>query len=78
MSGRFLSPKDMSAAKHEQEVYNNHLKRGLVRSHDKIVKEMHVVCGCGAEGCIFIHPVRNETDEERDKSIAEHNKKMGW
>jgi hypothetical protein len=76
--GRRLSPKDISAAKYEQEVYNSRLKRGVVRAPDKIVQEMHVVCGCGVEGCIFIHPVRNETDEERNASIKEYNKRMGY
>jgi hypothetical protein len=76
--GRRLSPKDISAAKYEQEVYNSRLKRGVVRAPDKIVREMHVVCGCGVEGCVFMHPVRNETDEERSKSIEEYNRKMGY
>lgn len=78
MMGRFLSPKDISAAKYDREVYNSRLKRGQVRSPEKIVQEYHVVCGCGAEGCIFIHPVRNETEQEREASIKEFNKKMGY
>lgn len=76
--GRFLSPKDMSAAKHEMEVYNSLHKRGMIRSPDKIVREMHVVCGCGVEGCLFISAQRDESDEERERSIAEHNKRMGY
>lgn len=53
MSGRFMSPKDISAAKHVAEVYNSRVKRGEIDA-DKISRTHHVVCGCGVEGCIFI------------------------
>jgi hypothetical protein len=53
--GRYLSPKDISAAKYEEEVMNSLLKRGEIKDSDKIVRFRHIVCGCGAEGCIFIH-----------------------
>jgi|LakMenEpi03Aug12_release.lakeMendotaPanAssembly.Ray.scaffolds.fasta_scaffold69121_7 hypothetical protein len=76
--GRRLSPKDISAARHEQEVWNSILKREDVYSPEKIVREMHVVCGCGVEGCIFIRAERNETDEERSAAIKEFNRKKGW
>jgi len=72
--GRFLSNKDMIAAKRKHEIFNSMLKRGEVRAADKIVREHHVVCGCGAEGCMFIHATRDETEEERDQSITEYNK----
>ena len=53
MSGKFLSPKDLSAAKYEQEIWNSMLKRGLI-DPTKFVRTGYVVCGCGAEGCGFI------------------------
>lgn len=54
MSGRKLTQKDISAARYEQEVFNSMLKRGEVKSPEQIKRSAHVVCGCGAEGCIFI------------------------
>lgn len=51
--GRFLSQKDISAAKYETEVYNARVKRGEINA-DEISRTQHVVCGCGAEGCIFM------------------------
>lgn len=53
MSGRFMTAKDVSAAKYETEVYNSKVKRGEIKP-EKYVRDQHVVCGCGAEGCIFI------------------------
>lgn len=53
MSGKFLSPTDLSAAKFEQEIWNSMLKRGLI-DPSKFVRTQYVVCGCGAEGCGFI------------------------
>lgn len=76
--GRRLSQKDMSAARHAQETFNSMLKRGEIRDPEKIAKEHIVVCGCGAEGCLFHYSQRNETEEERSKSIAEYNRKMGY
>lgn len=70
MSGRFLSPKDLSAARHEMEIFNSMLNRGEIKSPDKIVKVDHIVCGCGVEGCIFIHAKRDETDEQRKERLG--------
>lgn len=53
MSGKFLNPKEVSAARHEQEVWNSQLKRGLI-DPSKFVRTAYVVCGCGREGCGFI------------------------
>lgn len=78
MSGRRLSANDIASAKHEEEIFNSMLKRGEIRSPDKITKTMHVVCGCGNEGCIFLCHIRNESEEERNASIAEYDKKMGY
>ncbi len=59
--GRFLTGRDMASAKHEEEeVYNSMKKRGEVKDADKIVRERHVVCGCGASGCIFISAQRKD------------------
>lgn len=59
MNGRFLSPKDLSAARHEQERINSLIKRGEFDS-SKIASYQHVVYGCGAEGCIFISLLKRE------------------
>lgn len=67
MSGRRLSPKDIAAARHEMEVFNSMLKRGEVVNADLIERLHHVVCGCGAEGCIFISAQRREADEADSK-----------
>jgi hypothetical protein len=53
MTGKFLSDKDIAAAKHEQEVWNSQLKRGLI-DPSKFVRIGYVVCGCGRQGCGFI------------------------
>lgn len=58
--GRRLSLKDMSAAKHAWEVYNSYRKRTASAEHTQIVREDHVVCGCGEEGCIFIATTKAE------------------
>jgi uncharacterized UPF0160 family protein len=68
--GRFLSPKDLSAARHEMEIFNSMLNRGEVNAADKIVKVDHIVCGCGVPGCIFIHAKRDETEEQRKKRLG--------
>lgn len=60
MAGRFLSPIDIAAAKYEAEVFNSALKRGEIRAADKIVDIRHVVCCCGATGCIFISCQRSD------------------
>jgi hypothetical protein len=70
MSGRRLSPKDLSAAKHEMEIFNSMLKRGEVKAAERIVKTSHVVCGCGVLGCIFIHAQRDETEEQRKERLG--------
>ncbi len=51
--GRRLTPKDLVAARHEQEVWNSMVKRGMIKLSDH-VRTQYVVCGCGAEGCGFI------------------------
>lgn len=63
MSGRFLTKHDIASAKHEEEVYNSLLKRGKIENADKIVSQRHVVCGCGAIGCIFMHFTRDYKDD---------------
>ena len=55
--GRFLSSKDISAAKHAMEIHNSRIKRGEIDKFS-IELEKHVVCGCGAVGCIFVSSVK--------------------
>ncbi len=62
--GRFLSPKDIAAAKFEEEVFYSRLKREAIKYHELIIETRHVVCGCGAEGCIFLSHSRKEPDEK--------------
>ena len=57
--GRRLNGKDLAAAKHETEVFNSMLKRGLIKEPENILRTHHIVCGCGAEGCIFLSHVRS-------------------
>lgn len=64
--GRFLSPKDISAARFEEEVFNSRLKRGDIKAPETIVSTRHVVCGCGAVGCIFLS---HEFQEPADKQL---------
>jgi len=72
--GRFLSQKEMSNARHTQEVFNSMLKRGEVYNADKIVREHMVVCGCGVEGCMFVSLVRTETEEQKKQRFDHY----GW
>lgn len=51
--GKRLSLKEINIARHDQEVWNSMLKRGLI-DPSKFVRTHYVVCGCGAEGCGFI------------------------
>lgn len=53
MAGRWLTPKDMAAAKRNEVIWNSRIKRGLL-DLTQIARMQHVVCGCGEEGCIFI------------------------
>ena len=64
---RFLSGKDMSAAKHAMEIHNAQIKRGEI-DKSLIVLERHVVCGCGAVGCIFILS-RKKSDVSADAPV---------
>lgn len=51
--GKYLTQKEINIARHEQEVWNSQLKRGLI-DPSQFVRTHYVVCGCGAEGCGFI------------------------
>lgn len=51
--GKFLSLKEVNIARHEQEVWNSQLNRGLI-DPSKFTRIHYVVCGCGLEGCGFI------------------------
>lgn len=64
MTGRFLTGKDMSAAKHEMEAFNSLVKRGELETTKTPNDTIHVVCGCGAEGCIFIS-ARHKRDQNK-------------
>ncbi len=51
--GKYLTQKEVNIARHEQEIWNSMLKRGLI-DPTTFVRTGYVVCGCGAEGCGFI------------------------
>jgi hypothetical protein len=64
MSGRFLSKVDMAEARRQMEIFNSRLNRGEIKRSEDILRIHHIVCGCGAQGCIFIHLSRKELDEK--------------
>ena len=51
--GRFLTKQDMAIVKRKDAIRNSMVKRGEIDESDK-VRFQHVVCGCGAVGCVFI------------------------
>lgn len=51
--GKYLTQKEVNMARHEQEIWNSMLKRGMI-DPSQFVRTHYVVCGCGAEGCGFI------------------------
>lgn len=51
--GKRLSLKEINIARHEQEIFNSRVNRGVI-DPTKFVRTQYVVCGCGAEGCGFI------------------------
>lgn len=59
-TGKFLSRKEIAMARYEQEVFNARVKRGEINA-EEISRTQHVVCGCGAEGCIFISCTKHGT-----------------
>jgi len=67
VSGKYLSRRDIAAARRGMEIFNSMLKRGEVINADQIERLHHVVCGCGAEGCIFISAQRRQADEAESK-----------
>lgn len=58
--GKYLKKVDMVVAKKEEEIFNSRLKRGAIEKPDTIQKTYHVVCGCGAPGCVFLAHIRSE------------------
>jgi hypothetical protein len=48
--GKRLSLQEINMARHEQEIWNSRVKRGLIDVTDH-VRTQYVVCGCGALGC---------------------------
>lgn len=51
--GKRLSLKEINIARHEQEIFNSRVNRGVI-DPAKFVRTQYVVCGCGVEGCGFI------------------------
>lgn len=81
--GKRLSQKEINIARHEQEVWNSMLKRGMI-DPSQFVRTQYIVCGCGAEGCGFItrwmKTQQNVLDLEEQKLLyqkwlEEHNLK---
>ena len=78
--GKYLTQKEINIARHEQEVWNSRLKRGLI-DPSQFVRTHYVVCGCGAEGCGFItrwakdwHIDLEEQQQLYQRWLEEHNK----
>jgi hypothetical protein len=74
--GRRLTPKDLSAAKFEQEIFNSRIKRGDIDTNT-YVREHYVVCGCGVEGCGFMARWR-KSDPGRVDFKEEHERYNRW
>lgn len=81
MTGRWMTNKDLAAAKFEQEVWNSMLKRGLI-DPTKFTRTQYIVCGCGVEGCGFItkwmkgYPNVVDLEQQKflyQKWLEEHN-----
>jgi len=51
--GRKLSIKEMNIIKHDDAVRNAKKNRGEI-DYSNVLREQHVVCGCGEEGCVFV------------------------
>lgn len=60
MSGRFLSRYDLAEARRVSERFNAALKRGEVPQAHRITYTRHIVCGCGAPGCVFLYAHRRD------------------
>ena len=57
-SRRFLTKFDMHEAKRADNIRNSQVKRGEGKHSGNSI---HVACGCGASGCMFISPPLNKT-----------------
>lgn len=51
--GRFLTQRDMAIIKLDDSIRNSKIKRGEIDTSNT-AREQHVVCGCGAVGCVFV------------------------
>ena len=54
MAGRRLSLREMGIIKRDDSILNSAIKRGEYTPKPEHVRTSHVVCGCGATGCVFI------------------------
>lgn len=81
--GKYLTQKEVNIARHEQEVWNSMLNRGLI-DPSKFVRTGYVVCGCGAEGCGFVtrwmkdYPQVVDLEQQKllyNKWLEEHGEK---
>lgn len=70
MSGRRLSIHEMNMVRHSDEVTNSMIKRGVYTPKEN-VRSQHVVCGCGAEGCVFVSYIPQERMEYYSKKALE-------
>lgn len=69
--GKRLSLKEVNIARHEQEIFNSRVNRGVI-DLSQSVRTHYVVCGCGAEGCGFItrwmkdHPRNVDLEQQQE------------
>ncbi len=57
--GRRLSVKEMGIIRRDEAITNSMIKRGLITPR-KTARQFHVICGCGAEGCVGIFTLSKE------------------
>ncbi len=67
---KFQTGLGMRLIRHDMDIYNSALKRGLIERTDEIVREHFVICGCGAEGCGFISVIRRGDEGSMERLRA--------
>lgn len=55
---KFQTQLGMSIIRRDEAIVNSLIKRGVWVRPDDVVREQHIICGCGAEGCIFVSVIR--------------------
>lgn len=59
----FQTALGMSIVRRDTAIINSQIKRGDIKPDPDVVREQHVICGCGSQGCVFVS-VRRRGDED--------------